>query len=239
MSFPPVIFEEDCLTRANPQEMDHRWSKGWRHFGSRFFRYSLSLNEDGSYHRIQPLRMVLADFQLTSRHRRILKKNADLRLEIGPAQVDEARESLFLRHRTRFKSNLPESLRIFLPDDAPATHPCQCEELRLIDPDGALLAVSYLDIGHESCSSVYAMFEPAASSRSLGICTFLHEIAYAQRTGRRYLYPGYASVEPSHYDYKKGFPALQHYHWRSGKWLPLTPEENNGGDNEAPEAGRP
>ena len=91
MSFPPVIFEEACLTRANPQEMDERWSKGWRHFGSRFFRYSLSLDEDGSYHRIQPLRMVLADFQLNPRHRRILKKNADLRLEIGPAQVNEAR----------------------------------------------------------------------------------------------------------------------------------------------------
>jgi arginyl-tRNA--protein-N-Asp/Glu arginylyltransferase len=223
VSFPPVIFEQEILTRAAPSEMDWRWSKGWRHFGSDFFRYSLSLHEDGTWHHIQPLRLVLADFQPNSRHRRILKKNADLTLEIGPAQVNDAREALFLRHRARFKTNIPESLRVFLPEASPSTEPCECRELRLLDPTGALLAVSFLDLGHESCSSVYAMFEPAAATRSLGICTFLHEIAYAQRTGRRYLYPGYATVEPSHYDYKKTFPALETYQWRTGAWLPLVP----------------
>lgn len=221
MSFPPVIFEEEILTHASPLEMDDRWSRGWRHFGRGFFRYSFSLNEDGSWHRIQPLRMVLSGFQPTARHRRILKKNADLTVEIGPAEVNDAREALFLRHRERFKSNIPESLRVFLPEADPATQPCECREIRLIHPGGQLLAVSYLDLGRESCSSVYAMFEPAASARSLGLCTFLHEIAYAQRTGRRLLYPGYATVEPSHYDYKKSFPALESYHWRTGAWLPL------------------
>ena len=226
MSFPPVIFEQDDLPHATPQEMDVRWSRGWRHFGRDFFRYSLSLNEDGSWHRIQPLRMVLADFQLTARHRRILKKNDDLTLEVAPAIVDADREALFLRHRERFKSNLPDSLRVFLPSPAPATEPCGCREFRL-HVNGELLAVSYLDEGRDSCSSVYAMFEPAASSRSLGICTFLHEIAYAQRTGRRYLYPGYATVEPSHYDYKKSFPALETYNWRTGAWQPLPKTKEN------------
>ena len=221
MSFPPVIFEQAILTQTTPQEMDTRWSQGWRHFGREFFRYSLSLNPDGSWHRIQPLRLVLADFQPTARHRRILKKNADLTVEIGPAQVNPAREALFLRHRARFKSNLPESLRVFLPEADPATQPCECQEVRLLDR-GQLLAVSYLDLGVDSCSSVYAMFEPEASARSLGICTFLHEIAYAQRTGRRYLYPGYATVEPSHYDYKKTFSALEAYDWHTSTWQPLT-----------------
>ena len=197
--------------------MDSRWSGGWRHFGREFFRYSLSLNEDGSWHRIQPLRIVLAHFKPTARYRRILKKNADLTVEIAPAIVDAAREALFLRHRERFKSNIPDSLRVFLPSPAPASEPCDCREIRLLK-NGELLAVSYLDLGHDSCSSVYAMFVPAAASRSPGICTFLHEIAYAQQTGRHYLYPGYATVEPSHYDYKKSFPALQTYDWRTGTW---------------------
>lgn len=221
MSFPPVIFETDILTHPTPHEMDARWQAGWRHFGREFFRYSLSLNEDGSWHRIQPLRIVLADFRLTARHRRILKKNADLTLETGPAQRNETREALFMRHRGRFKSNLPDSLSIFLPETDPATQPCECREIRLLH-EGQLLAVSYLDCGAEACSSVYAMFEPAASARSLGICTFLHEIAYAQSTGRRYLYPGYATVEPSHYDYKKTFPALETWDWHTNTWQPLT-----------------
>jgi len=223
MEFPPVIFEQEILPHASPEVMDRRWSLGWRHFGREFFRYSLSLNEDGSWHRIQPLRMVVAEFTLTARHRRILKKNADLKLEIGPARVDAAREAIFLRHRERFKSNIPDSLRVFLPESDPATQPCTCQEILLTAPTGELLAVSFLDLGLESCSSVYAIFEPAASARSLGICTFLHEIAFAQQTGRRYLYPGYATVEPSHYDYKKTFAALEAYHWRSGRWLPLPP----------------
>lgn len=228
MSFSPVIFEQDILTEASPQEMDRRWSQGWRHFGREFFRYSLSLNEDGSWYRIQPLRLVLAEFRPTARHRRILKKNADLTVEIGSARHDAGREALFLRHRTRFKSNLPDSLRVFLPEADPATQPCECREVRLLDPQGRLLAVSYLDLGEESCSSVYAMFEPEASARSLGICTFLHEIAYAQNTGRRFLYPGYATVEPSHYDYKKSFPALETYHWRTGEWQPLVTPPGDG-----------
>lgn len=223
MSFPPVIFEQEILPQTTPQEMDARWSRGWRHFGRDFFRYSLSLNEDGSWQRIQPLRMVLAGFQPTARHRRILKKNADLTVEIGPATVNASREALFLRHRERFKSNIPDSLRVFLPEPDPATEPCQCREVRLSDRQGNLLAVSYLDLGHEACSSVYAMFEPAAAARSLGICTFLHEIEFARRSGRRYLYPGYATVEPSHYDYKKSFPALEAYQWRTGTWQPLEP----------------
>ena len=221
MSFPPAIFEQDDVPHAGPGEMDARWSQGWRHFGRDFFRYSFSLNEDGQWHRIQPLRIVLADFHLTARHRRILKKNDNLTVEIAPAKVDAAREALFFRHRERFKSNIPDSLRVFLPSRLPATEPCWCKEIRLTDTTGSLLAVSYLDLGHDACSSVYAMFEPTAAHRSLGICTFLHEIAYAQQTGRRYLYPGYATVEPSHYDYKKSFPALEEYHWRSGQWRPL------------------
>jgi leucyl-tRNA---protein transferase len=220
VSFPPVIFETEILTHPTPPEMDARWRTGWRHFGREFFRYSISLNEDGSWHRIQPLRMVLADFQPTARHRRILKKNADLTLESGPAQRNEAREAMFRRHRERFKSNIPDSLAVFLPEADPATQPCECREFRLLDGD-RLLAVSYLDCGAEACSSVYAMFEPTASARSLGLCTFLHEIAYAQSTGRRYLYPGYATVEPSHYDYKKTFPALETWNWRTSTWQPL------------------
>lgn len=220
MSFPPVIFEQEILTDVAPAEMDLRWSQGWRHFGREFFRYSLSLNPDDSWHRIQPLRIVLADFQPTARHRRILRKNADLTLEIGPARVTAEREALFLRHRERFQSTPPPNLLTYLPEADPSRDPCECQELRLLR-GGDLLAVSYLDIGLHASSSLYAMFEPDAASRSLGICTFLHEIEHAKKRGHHYLYPGYATVEPSHYDYKKTFPALEHYHWRTGEWLPL------------------
>jgi len=34
----------------------------------------------------------------------------------------------------------------------------------------------------------------------------------------RYVYPGYATLGPSHYDYKKQFRGLEGYDWASGKW---------------------
>ena len=221
MEFPSYINQHGTLESAEPERMDWLWSQGWRHFGREFFRYNLSAAPDGSVQRILPLRLVLDDFAPTKRQRRVIKKNADLTVEIDRATVNEAREALFLRHRERFTSNIPESLRIFLPEEDPASCPCECLEIRLIEKE-KLLAVSYLDCGAEAVSSLYAMFEPEAAPRSPGIFTMLMEIAFARRTGRRFLYPGYATLEPSHYDYKKSFAGLQAYDWPSGEWHPLS-----------------
>ena len=71
MEFPPLIFEEGQLAAADPALMDVLWANGWRHFGSRFFRYSVSVAEDGSWQRILPLRIDLAEFRLSKSQRRI------------------------------------------------------------------------------------------------------------------------------------------------------------------------
>lgn len=221
MPFPPMIHEQGLLQSAPPELMDHLWSQGFRHFGRQFFRYNLSLSDDGQLQHILPLRIVLEDFTPSRSQRRVITRNADLVTEIGPAVVNEDREALFFRHRERFTTNLPETLRVFLPEENPATTPCECREVRLLE-NGRLLAVSYLDCGGEAVSSVYAMFEPDAAVRSPGILTLLEEIAFARDTGRRFLYPGYATLESSHYDYKKSFAGLQAYDWESGGWLPLS-----------------
>ncbi len=38
--------------------------------------------------------------------------------------------------------------------------------------------------------------------------------------GYKYYYSGYATVEPSCYDYKKQFDALEYYDWE-GRWVPI------------------
>ncbi|MES2707527.1 MAG: arginine-tRNA-protein transferase [Verrucomicrobiota bacterium] len=219
MSAPHLIQEQGTLATAPPEAMDFLWSRGWRHFGRDFFRYNLTFSETRELRHILPLRIVLDDFTPSRSHRRVMRKNTDLKVEIGPAVVDAAREAMFLRHRERFTSNIPETLGVFLPEPDPATVPCECREVRLLE-NGRLLAVSYLDCGLEAVSSVYAMFEPEAASRSPGILTLLEEISFARRTGRRFLYPGYATREPGHYDYKKTFSGLQTYDWETGDWVP-------------------
>lgn len=219
MQRPPYVFESQTLPHAAPEQMDALWAQGWRHFGADFFRYSLSLGDDGALQYIQPLRMELAAFQITKSQRRVLRRNADADVRIVPAVVDDEREAMFLRHRARFTTNVPDSLRTFMPAAPPDRVPCQCVSVE-VRAAGRLIAVSYLDVGAAAVSSVYAMFEPDAARRSLGTFTMLHEIQWAAAQGKRWLYPGYATAQPGNYDYKKTFRPLTCYDW-CGNWRPL------------------
>lgn len=215
----PFIHEAGTLDQARAADMDRLWSMGWRHFGSHFFRYSHDLDAGGKPRLILPLRLDLEGFAPSKSQRRIIKRNADLDVRITAATVDPEREELFQRHVTRFRDNIPDSLRVFMPSPEPARLPCRClsVEARV---GGALAAVSYMDVGLRAVSSVYAMFDPAHAHRGLGILTLLEEIRWAREQGMRWLYPGYATLEASAYDYKKSLRPLEYYDWR-GQWWPL------------------
>jgi arginyl-tRNA--protein-N-Asp/Glu arginylyltransferase len=156
-SLPPLIQEVRSIPLAPPALMDRLWAEGWRHFGREFFRYSLTLSDSGDLQIIQPLRMELAAFTPSKGQRRVWRKNADTNVRIVPAVVDAEREAIFLRHRERFVSNIPDSLRTFIPEPKPATVPCECLSVE-VRTAGRLIAVSYFDVGETSVSSVYAMF---------------------------------------------------------------------------------
>ncbi len=198
--------------------MDQAWAAGWRHFGRHFFRYSTQRANDGSLQTITPLRIDLASCTFTKSQRRVLNKNADLRTEIAPAAIDGELRALFQRHKQRFTHNIPDSLETFLGPD-PAHGPCECRMLRVFDGP-RLIAASFFDIGQQSASSVYGLFEPEYSKRSLGIFTLLLEIQHCRTSGLHHLYSGYATHEPSVYDYKKQFLHTQYLDWTAAAWLP-------------------
>lgn len=195
--------------------MDRLWAQGWRHFGVEFFRYSLTPMGD-AWQVIIPLRLPLHHFSPTKSQRRVLRKNADVEFRVVPAVLSPDAEAMFQRHAGRFTENIPDSLRTFF-SDTPATVPCECLEFQCW-VDGTLAALSFLDVGETSVSSVYGMFEPEHSSRSLGIFTLLQEMQWARVHGFRYHYPGYTSLGSSAYDYKKQFRGLEGYSWKDDAW---------------------
>lgn len=208
------------LCDAVPAEvMDLLWAGGWRHFGRFFFRYSQQQASDGSTQTITPLRIRLCDWQPTKSQRRVVRKNADLRWEFAPTVLDDHLRGLFDRHKARFTENIPESLENFL-GEAPHVGPCECRTLRVFEGE-RLLAASFLDWGQNAASSVYAMFEPEAASRGLGTFTMLLELETAREAGMAFLYPGYATKEPSAYDYKKQFRALEWLDFETESWREL------------------
>lgn len=215
----PAIDDAFIADSVSAEFMDALWAAGWRHFGRYFFRYSTQPDTQDGTQTITPLRIDLASCVFTKSQRRVLRKNADLRWEITPARLDDELRAMFVRHRQRFTHNIPDALENFLGED-PASGPCECRMVRVFD-DQRLIAASFFDVGHEAASSVYGLFEPAESKRSLGILTMLLEIEHCREAGLRRLYPGYATHEPSAYDYKKQFRSTAMLDWSTGEWLPL------------------
>jgi arginine-tRNA-protein transferase len=220
--FPPQgvmkpILERSDVDSLSAHQLDLRLVTGWRHFGARFFRYNFALHE-GVLCGVAPLRLRVDSAILTKSQRRILRRNADLEVRIVPTAHCEEYDRLFALHRERFTSDVPDSLRDFL-SATPAEIPClnMTLEARL---EGKLIAASFLDLGQESTSSVYGMFDPQHGRRSLGIYTLLLELAFARELGKRFHYLGYAYTVPSVYDYKKRFVGVESYDWGHG-WKPL------------------
>lgn len=213
----PYLYDQFTASFVPPATMDELWAAGWRHFGPRFFRYSLHFDPHTGAQAVQPLRIDLTRFALSKSQRRVRNRNADVRWEIIPARAAEDVQGLFHTHRTRFTENVPESLFDFISAERPAAHPCECLEVRAL-LEGRLVAASFLDVGRESASSVYGVFDPELSRRSLGILTMLREIEYAMGRGLRHYYPGYATRGSSVYDYKKRFSGLETLDWETGNW---------------------
>jgi leucyl-tRNA---protein transferase len=210
--------EEYFLCRsAPPEQMDELWAEGWRHFGEIFFRYR-RWRHDGREYTVTPLRVDLERFSPSRSQRRVLARNRDLHVDVRPTVLDAELWRMFEAHRRRFRADVPGSLHNFL-SRRPADVPCRNETIR-VRSGPRLVAAHFLDVGASATSAVYSMFDPAESRRSLGIYTILVAAGLSRRTGRRHYYPGYATREPSPYDYKKNLPALEEFDWR-GRWLPL------------------
>jgi leucyl-tRNA---protein transferase len=216
-------FINEYFMRAEvaPEQMDVLWARGWRHFGEYFFRYSIGYH-DGEARKVIPLRIELDKFSPSRSQKRASARNRNLEVIVRPTFIDEEKQQLFHRHKQRFDHNVPDSIHDFL-SNRPAGTPCENREIAVL-ADGKLIGVSFLDVGQTACSSVYAMFEPEESKRSLGIFMILEAIRHARELGCRYYYPGYAYRGPSFYDYKKNFSGLEVYEWEKG-WKPYHQDE--------------
>ncbi len=210
-----LINEEFYADSVTPEQHDMLLEDGWRHFGPHFFRYNLGIY-DNEIRLVLPLRIQLAHFKLSKSQRRVLRRNADAEVTIGPVALGDETLDLFERHKRRFKTGEPATIYDFL---AGGGEPVEVLELE-VRRDDRLIAASFLDVGATSVSSIYGIFDPDETAGSLGIFTMLKEIEYAAANGRSLYYHGYAYEGSSFYDYKKRFSALEMFDW-NGRWLPF------------------
>ena len=173
-----------------------------------------------------PIRVPVAQFTPSKSQRRCVRRNADLRLDVGPATATDEKFDLYRRYTTARhrggeegadQSDEPEreSFESFLYHS-----PVDTIEFCYRDVAGRLLGVGICDVSARSLSSVYFYFDPAESRRGLGTFGAIQEIAFAREGAIPYYYLGYW-IEPCRsMRYKSEFRPFELLHpdgqWRSG-----------------------
>lgn len=166
----------------------------------------------------EPLRVPVRRFQPTASQRRVLRRNGDeIRMEVGPPELTWERLQMYNRHkRERGLAQGDEPLtaigyRTWLMDTCTDTR-----EVRY-HVGGKLVAVSILDLGRRSASSVYHYFDPAESRRSLGVYSVVREIELCASLGLDWYYLGFFVAACDRLSYKASY--WPHQRRVRGEWV--------------------
>lgn len=176
------------MTGVAPVELERLLERGWRRFGPVYFRpVCMGCDECVS------VRVPVKAFAPSPNLKRVMKRAARLRVQVGPPVVDDQRLLLYRRwHENR------EEERGWRPDRIGAEsysmqfcfpHPA-AREFTYWDGD-ALVGVGIADETPNSISAVYCFHEPAASELSIGTFNVLRTIQYARERGLAQVYLGF------------------------------------------------
>ncbi len=137
-----------------------------------------------------PLRIPINRFVESASHRKLRRRNRDVTVEFGPAEVTPRHLEIYNAHKRvrglarREEDTDPETFRLNLVESCVPT-----VEVRY-SVAGRLIAFSILDLGQTAASSVYHCFDPEEGWRSLGVFSVLVELEACRRLGRELYYMG-------------------------------------------------
>ena len=183
--------------RLTAEEVDQSLALSDRRVGYMLYRPNCP-----SCNACEAIRIPVKDFKLSKSMRRIMRRNSDIKVEVGPAICDAHRLELYNRHK--FERNLASSERKMTAASYEGwlINTCvETKEFRYFLND-ELIGISIVDFGARDISSVYFYFNPDHSDRSLGTFSALVEIQWMQRCEMRYYYLGLYVESCQHLNYK-------------------------------------
>lgn len=202
-------FQYFFAQNLNETEIGFVLSKGWRKFGAYYFRPLCPTCRDCT-----PIRVLTEEFTPSKSQRKNLRKNAAVQVKFGPLTYSQRGYDIYVEHsRNRFdqESSLDGFLFNFYTPSCPALQ----SEYYL---DDQLIALGFLDHGHNCLSSVYFVYDTSYAHLGLGTFSILKEIEYAKSVGLPYYYLGYYIRECRRMNYKDRFEPREHFDWSSGIW---------------------
>jgi arginyl-tRNA--protein-N-Asp/Glu arginylyltransferase len=192
-------------------EMDFLLSKGWRKFGQFLFRPKCE-----TCNKCRPLRVPTKDYKNSKSNRRTIKSNQDIQVIFSPIEYKREHFYLYMKHsKERFEEKQIDNENDFTQSFFAYTGTQIMSEFYL---ENKLVAFGILDRGNNSLSSVYFVFDPQYSKRSLGVFGALKEIEYAQKQSLDYYYLGYWIKENRSMNYKAHYRPHELYDWDDKQW---------------------
>jgi arginine-tRNA-protein transferase len=216
------------VTVLSREEFDQLLDEGERRSGRMMYR-----TQCAGCRACEPLRVPTARFRATPSQRRVWRKNDGVvRIEIGRPQVTPDRVRLYNRHKLErglARSEEPLSASTYaawLVDTCVNTR-----EIRYFVED-RLIAISILDFGRTSASSVYHYFDPDESDRSLGVYSVLKEIELCASLGITWYYLGFYVEGCGKLEYKANY--WPHERRIDGEWREIVRATGGEADRAAP-----
>ncbi|WP_312570724.1 arginyltransferase [Stutzerimonas balearica] len=164
---------------------------------------------------------IPANALLPSRQqKRIIKRNADLKVQAVRAGFTEEYYSLYATYIEKRHADgdmyppSREQFNTFLVRDLPFS---RFYEFRL---DGRLLAVAVTDVLPNGLSAVYTFYDPNEERRSLGRYAILWQVAEATRLGLKAVYLGYWIKNCRKMNYKTEYRPIELL--VSQRWITLS-----------------
>lgn len=208
----PYLLARSSITRATWAEslddatFESLLDRGFRRSGRVIYQQACV-----GCRRCVPMRVDASTFVPSRSQRRILRKNADVRVTAGIPVVSTEKIELYAGYLATQHAKTGERRKAGEPADEPRDElllmlydsPVSTLEMTYHAPDGTLLGVGICDITPNILSSVYFFWNPSHRKRSLGWFSMLQEIALARRLGRRWYHLGYWVEGAETMDYKR------------------------------------
>ncbi|HBH61753.1 MAG TPA: arginyltransferase [Nitrospiraceae bacterium] len=187
--------------------------RGYRRMGPIFYR-----NACEKCSSCLPIRLETAKFRASRSHKRTLKKNEDLRVEIlSQPHITDEKIMLYERyvkskHADDKSSSSGDAINVLLH-----IHYGYPDTLEMNYFSGEkLIGVGIVDAARDSLSSNYFYYDTACLNRRIGVFSILQEISLTAALGKRYYYLGFYIEENPKMSYKKQFRPNEVY--EKGIW---------------------
>jgi leucyl-tRNA---protein transferase len=161
----------------------------------------------------QSVRIVASEFATSASHKRVLRHNADISIEVCAPRATTEQYDLFKRYlEARHAGGGMTQMSFvdyeYMVEDTPVQ--TVLVEYRQKDhPARPLVAMALTDVMPDGLSMVYSFFDPNLAPRSLGTMLILDHISQVRLAGLSYVYLGYWVKDSPKMAYKGRFRPLE------------------------------